>query len=340
MNFINAMASWQPPLAVMAAMVMYAASVYSVQASTYTASMVSFPGSGLTLTGVLYKPSNYDSNPSRQYPAVVMMHGCSGIWSNRVVNATNADGTPNLQNNVEKWGIKLAENNIVAIAVDSFTARQPSNVQDSKAWQRQCAGSTYAGGVNPYMERNLDARVAWKYLTSNFAVDGKKVALLGWSHGAQATLVEAAETTPKMNIPRDVSDHLFVGAVAFYPGCGNSLMFGNATKDLSFWRPFRPMQLHMGECDPFWQNCLIRKDVAVSNYDKSVEFPQYHNAVHHFDAFSQQWPESKCVFEQAGCEATSGPKGGDQCAMRSADITALSFMLSLLQKTDPAIALY
>lgn len=298
--------------------------------------MISFPGSGLTLTGVLYKPSNYNSNSSTQYSAVVMMHGCSGIWSNRVVNATNRDGTPNLQNNVEKWGIKLAENNIIAIAVDSFTSRQPSNVQDSKAWQRQCAGSTYAGGVNPYTERNLDARAAWKYLTSNFAVDGKKVALLGWSHGAQATIVEAAETTPGTNSPRDVSDHLFAGAVAFYPGCGDLLMFGNATKDVSFWRPFRPMQLHMGECDPFWENCWIRRDVAVSKYNKSVEFPQYHNAMHHFDAFSQRWPESKCVFEQAGCEATSGPMGGDQCAMRSADISALSFMLSFLHNTDQA----
>lgn len=170
-----------------------------VRAGGITVERITFPGhaGGIELSGVIYKPRGYDSvgvlqpgstGSPRLYSAVVMMHGCSGIWSERVVGATNRDGTPNLQNNVEKWGIKLAESNVVALAVDSFTPRMPADVTSSEEWQNQCSDNAgrYAGAVSPYTDRVHDARAAWEFLNAKPQIDGSKIGLLGWSHGAQA----------------------------------------------------------------------------------------------------------------------------------------------------------
>ena len=155
-----------------------------------TVDKVTFAGEGgsLELSGVIYRPRGYDVAKPGRYAAVVMMHGCSGIWSERTVNNTNPDGTPNLQKNIEKWGIKLAESNVVALAVDSFTPRQPADVTSSEEWQNQCSDNAgrYAGVVNPYTDRVLDARAAWEYLNALPEINSARIGLLGWSHGAQS----------------------------------------------------------------------------------------------------------------------------------------------------------
>lgn len=155
-----------------------------------TVDRITFTGHGgsIVLSGVVYKPRSFDASKRRCYAAVVMMHGCSGIWSERVVGNTNRDGTPNLQNNIEKWGLKLAECNVVALAVDSFTPRQPADATSSEEWQNQCSDNAgrYAGVVNPYTERVRDARAAWEYLNAMPEIDGARIGLLGWSHGAQS----------------------------------------------------------------------------------------------------------------------------------------------------------
>lgn len=181
--------------AVVAGILVCVAAVGTRGPSSITAERVTFPGHGIELSGVLYKPRGYDQDAGSvgserrvRFSAVVMMHGCSGIWSERVVGATNRDGSPNLQNNIEKWGIKLAESHVVALAVDSFTPRTPAGVTSSEEWQNQCNDNPgpYAGAVSPYTDRVHDARAAWEFLNALPLIDGTKIGLLGWSHGAQA----------------------------------------------------------------------------------------------------------------------------------------------------------
>lgn len=180
------------PLTALVAGILVCVASVSTRGQIITADRISFPaghGSRIReLSGVIYKPRGYNAALLNHYPAVVMMHGCSGIWSERVVGATNRDGTPNLQNNIDKWGKKLAESNIVALAVDSFTPRQPASITSSEEWQNQCIDNAgrYAGAVNPYTERVQDARAVWDYLNAMQEIDGSKIGLLGWSHGAQA----------------------------------------------------------------------------------------------------------------------------------------------------------
>ncbi|KAG0600253.1 hypothetical protein M758_11G018800 [Ceratodon purpureus] len=303
-----------------------------------TAHRITFRGNdgSIELSGVIYRPRVYDVGKVGRYPAVVMMHGCSGIWSERVVGNKNPDGTPNLQNNIEKWGIKLAESNVVALAVDSFTPRQPVDVTSSEEWQNQCSDNAgrYAGVVNPYTERVQDARAAWEYLNAMPEIDGARIGLLGWSHGAQSVMVEVAETGRDSDEPRAESDHKFVCFVAFYPGCGVNLGFGPSVSR-SFWRPFRPMQLHMGVCDPFYKNCVTRKNLAVTQYSKPVLFSEYPGARHHFDACQQTWPTSPTSinFSEPVHDVVGSPSlsSADKRAMRCADIAALEFFLSRLK---------
>jgi len=57
---------------------------------------------------------------SPPYKAVVMMHGCSGVYSNGVPNLQY----DNLQTNFRGWGTTLAKMGIIAILVDSFMGRR------------------------------------------------------------------------------------------------------------------------------------------------------------------------------------------------------------------------
>lgn len=146
-------------------------------------------------------------------------------------------------------------------------------------------------------------------------------------------MVEVAETGRHSNVPRAESDHKFVCSVAFYPGCGENLGFG-ATVATSFWRPFRPMQLHMGMCDPFYPNSLARKNFAASNSHGGRQqvpllFSAYPGARHHFDAFSRTWPTSPKT--SVGDDANR--LSADHSAMRAADVAALDFILSALGAT-------
>ncbi len=298
-----------------------ALSLTSLQASAQTAATVTFagpPGTGLAsdqLSGVIYRPANY-STSSGPFRAVVMLHGCGGMWSNRDVGATNSNGTPNLQNHIEKWGWKLASEGIVALAVDSYTRRKPSNASESE-WQNQCSGETYGGAVDPYTTRVLDAREAWNYLDGDSKISDSQIGMLGWSQGGQTVLVEAAETIRTSDTDR-VTPTAFSVSVVFYPGCGSDLGFGSPSS--SFWRPIRHLRMNLAELDPLASNCELRASKAINSYDSGqtstthqVVRITYTGASHGFDGTSQTWPSSSCT------------GSGDTCAMQGADINSWIF---------------
>ncbi|EPX55324.1 hypothetical protein D187_009319 [Cystobacter fuscus DSM 2262] len=232
------------------------------------------------------------------------------------MGATNSNGTPNLQNQVEKWGLQLASRGIVALAVDSFTRRRLSMAPDadSALWQDQCSGKQYAGRVNPYTTRVLDAQAARAWLVTDSRINATRVGLLGWSHGAQAAMVEAAEKP---------TNTLFRTTVLFYPGCGSDLGFG--TPGASTWRPHHELRFNIGTEDDFFFNCQSRATTAQSTYGSTpgsgheLVFIPYTDAEHGFDGESQTWPTS-----------TTPCSTPDMCAMRDADLDSLAFLLSRL----------
>jgi len=274
---------------------------------------VGLPG-GTVLPGRLYSPIN----PSGA--AIVMMHGCSGLWS---------DGVPwtVAQAAIEKWGRKLAESGHFALAIDSYTARTPSGI-DPHDFQQQCTGDFYEGVVDPYTTRvsDMDGAIAWMRTYLGSAATAR-IAALGWSQGGQSVLVRSAETYRDENVSRftDGEDSTTqLASVVFYPGCGTRLGFvADGTLASSFWRPHHDLRMNHGGADPLHTTCDDRAQIAIDDYDSRadsghwLDYVVYPEAHHSFDGTIADWPSARC--------APNDPPS-DVCAARDADITSLDFL--------------
>jgi len=118
------------------------------------------------------------------FPAVVLAHGCGGIGQN-----------------VRNWARFLQARGYVALVLDSFSSRAISEI---------CTAPRLT-----LADRVGDAYGALKYLQSLPNVDGRRVGMMGFSHGGMTTLKAISETTPFPlgGAPR------FAAAIALYPDC-------------------------------------------------------------------------------------------------------------------------
>jgi len=124
---------------------------------------VTFAGSdGVTLQGFLYAPDK----PGR-HPAVVALHGCSGL--------TGKDGAPSERHH--DWGRRLSGEGFIVLFPDSFASR---------GLGPQCKNSERE--VHPSGERVDDAKAALRFLASRKDVKPDAISLLGWSNGGSSTL--------------------------------------------------------------------------------------------------------------------------------------------------------
>lgn len=286
---------------------------------------ITFPGTGgITLDAVIYKPDNFATRDD--WPAIVMLHGCSGMWSNSVFGAASG-GYPNLQKHMESWGRYLADHGYIAVAVDSFHSH--GDPQD------QCGGLNL---TDPYTERVQDARDAYAYLAGLNQINPVNVGLLGWSHGAQSAMVEASATVYNSTTLRPANDHLFAATAVLYPGCGAAMKFGAPAS--SWWQPARDFRLYVGAGDGFKDDCTSRikqaRDhlgaTAGSGHEASMV--TYVGADHSFDydgrgilGVADSWfPTSTQYFS---CSIAGNET--EECAMIRADWSALSFFNSHLQ---------
>ncbi len=134
---------------------------------------------GAPLTGLLSKPMG-----DGPFPAVVLMHGCAGIRTNRDA----------------AWASDLTHWGYVTLQVDSLGPRKLS---------ANCLGTS---GV----DRTSDAFGAIRYVRSLFYVDPDRIAIMGWSQGGAVTLNAVAKTGTAA-----LMKERFRVAVALYPNCAN-----------------------------------------------------------------------------------------------------------------------
>lgn len=117
------------------------------------------------------------------FPAVVVLHGCSGL------------------NNVAvTWADRLASWGYVALAIDSLTPRHRTNA---------CGGSGSR-------EQPLDAYQALKFLASQPFVRVDRIAVLGMSMGGGSVL-----TALERGLIEPLFPIKFRSGVAFYPWCAS-----------------------------------------------------------------------------------------------------------------------
>jgi dienelactone hydrolase len=150
--------------------------------AVFTSLDINNSGKQQTLKGKLTKPDG-----DGPFPAVVLLHGCSGV-----------------QDHHYRWAGKLKRWGFVSLIVDSFGPRGKSNI---------CASGGHT--IMPY-RRAKDAHGAKLYLESLPFIDPNRIAVMGWSHGAMSAL-EAVE----INEPSSSS---FQVCVAFYPFCKQLFM--------------------------------------------------------------------------------------------------------------------
>lgn len=148
-----------------------------------SAAMERADGSGQVATqiwGHFDKPSG-----SGPFPAVVLMHGCSGL------HQTTA-----------RWAAILNEAGYATLVLDSFGPRSVFS-----------ACSSASNKASP-AKRALDAYGALAFLLRQPDIAPSKIALAGWSHGAIAALGAVAASGISTRF-----DRKFAAAIAFYPYC-------------------------------------------------------------------------------------------------------------------------
>ena len=208
---------------------------------------VTYPGrDGVTLQGFVYAPDG-----PGPFPAVIAMHGCSGL--------TDKDGKPSERH--ADWGNRLAAQGFLVLFPDSYASR---------GLGPQCKISDR--DVSPSKDRPLDVNASLAYLDTRKDVKPDAVNLLGWSNGG-STVLYSVEPAHKPT----AGQQDFAKAVAFYPGCRVPFETGKWTSRL-------PLLILIGEADD-WTAAQPCKDMvaAAKAAGVDVQLVTYPGAYHDFD---------------------------------------------------------
>jgi dienelactone hydrolase len=219
---------------------------------------VSFPANDADLTrgaptmleGLLYRPAG-----NGPFPALVVLHGCGGLYRN--------DGS--LVGRHDAWARLLVSEGYITLLVDSFGPRGVRQICTVKE-----------PTVRPAFERARDAYGALRYLQSRNDVDPGRIGLFGWSNGGSTVLWTLDDAIRAR--PIDLPGADFRVAVAFYPGCTSLLRRDH-------WRPIAPLLVLIGADDDWTpaEPCIsLVERVRAAGADVGIVV--YPDAYHVFDA--------------------------------------------------------
>jgi len=200
------------------------------------------------LTGYLLRPES--DSPA---PTVLLLHGCSGPITSK----------GQLASRERAWMNLFVSKGYVVLLLDSFNPRGFASICTNG--QRPLTAET---------DRPYDAYGALGWLRAQPFVDGGKVAVMGWSHGAMTTLATISEGMIK---EIGWTQPGFLTAVAFYPGCIEL----NKTKYVNKL----PLLMQLGEKDDWTpaKNCVAMAKAAAGRGAAPIELDVYPGAYHAFD---------------------------------------------------------
>ncbi|WP_238384333.1 dienelactone hydrolase family protein [Teichococcus vastitatis] len=142
-----------------------------------------------TAVGTLYLPRGIDNAPPRSRPAVVLLHGAGGVLSARE----------------HSYGRQFAAMGAAALVVDVFGARRDRAIGFTERLLEVTESMAIA-----------DAYAGLRYLAQRPAVDPKRVALIGFSYGAMATMYALNAGVAELMAP---DGERFAAHAAFYGPC-------------------------------------------------------------------------------------------------------------------------
>lgn len=150
---------------------------------------VDIPNGDAVIHAMLYRPEG-----AGPFPAIVGLHGCSGLGGKAGAVATRYD----------EWAKVLVNAGFVVLYPDSYGSRGLGS---------QCTVRNRR--IRTERERVQDANAARRWLQSQPYVRPDRVSLVGWSNGGISVLWAVRRRGAPAADTKD-----FRAAVAFYPGCG------------------------------------------------------------------------------------------------------------------------
>ena len=196
------------------------------------------------------------------FPAVVILHDCSGL-------GPRSSGAP------ARWSRELVARGYVAVIPDSFTTRGfPEGV---------CTDASRSRGEVAPARRAVDAYAALAHARTLPFVDGRRVGVMGGSHGGSTTLAAMAAPEREWEALARVKRGGFAGAVALYPGCRAAL--GSWHADTGTYRAVAPLLILIGDKDD-WTPAGPCVALASSSQptEHPVEIVVYPGTHHSFDS--------------------------------------------------------
>src|SRR6267142_2892093 len=196
-------------------------------------------GKSVTITGQLRIAQG-----SGRLPVVVLQHGSGGY---------NA--------NIDVWSRELNELGISTFALDSFTGRGLTEVNSNQA---------LLGRLNFI----VDLYRALEVLASHPRVDPRRIVLMGFSRGGQATLYASLK---RFNRLWNKSGVEFAAYVPFYPDCMTTYISDTEVAD-------RPIRIFVGTLDDYNPIAACKAYVErLRAAGADIEVTEYPNASHAFD---------------------------------------------------------
>ena len=214
----------------------------------------SFDAAETEIRGELFRPT---VNGSRA--AIVMMHGCSGLYAKSGKMKTNSAA----------WVKRFVNWGYVVLAVDGFTPR---------GFRTMC--SKRKRPLNSLDDRPFDAYGGLAWLQKQTFVKKDQIALVGWSNGAMAALSGARENKAEYF----GEGHRFKAVAAFYPGCITLRRRVN-----KHFQPYAPVLVFVGLADNWtWPKPCMRMIKQAAKDGFPAQFAAYEGAYHAFDHPSLQ----------------------------------------------------
>lgn len=244
---------------------------------------VTVPNGTLNHSGFLYRPAG-----DGPFPAVVVLHGSGGFWSND--NPSNG-----MLKHLKEWGTLLQSQGYVALFVDSY---RPRGILANYGNRRPCFDAAWDNGpCSPAYERPKDAyaALAWLKTQTTAPVIADRIGLMGFSQGGETALASVVASSVSRTwkvsyvtawkldkdgkvvlddddvpVPGTYNHNYSVPApkrpatgttgfacvVAFYPGCGFHGYFGSTslsnTVVADCYLPSVPTLVIHGTADSLW----------------------------------------------------------------------------------------
>jgi dienelactone hydrolase len=208
-----------------------------------------------TSTGDRLPIQEFKPDGQGPFPAVVILHDCSGL-------GPNSSGAP------RRWAGELVARGYVVLIPDSFTARGHASGVCTVPLRLRNAD------VGP-ATRARDAHAALAHVRTLPYVDSLRVGVMGGSHGGSSTLAAMAA-------PQDADGQKgFAAGVALYPACAGA----PRVPEGRVYRPAAPLLILIGEKDDWTPAAPCRKlteTAGAAGYPVSIKV--YPGAHHSFDS--------------------------------------------------------